>query len=273
MAEFRSDKKHDFDLEVVLDAFRKCILPDGSLSLDEYLRAFHELCRFFHLTGRLFGFVAKDLEGKMKAIEARKAADMESHYITLQSMMQYEIREGMVRARGQHASGTRQFLRLHYALEFILEFMRQLRCSDEHARTSHIASEVYSRTLSKHHPWITRKLAALAVHMLPSKKHLIDVMCKHDYNSVQTLIDDVTAEGNRIYDIAQRAYENNNLAYSVTIISFILSNHLNNHHHYALHHRHICDIFYVPQMLNCRLDVLRSFYWLTRFQLSFCTLQ
>lgn len=45
MAEFRSDKKHDFDLEVVLDAFRKCILPDGSLSLDEYLRAFHELCR------------------------------------------------------------------------------------------------------------------------------------------------------------------------------------------------------------------------------------
>lgn len=207
MAEFRADKSHDFDLEVVLDAFRKCLRNDGSLSLDEYLRGFHELCRFFRLTGKLFGFVAKDLESKMKPIEARRrSSSIGHHYVTLQSMMHYEVTQGIERHKGHLPSGTRQFLRLHRALEFILEFMRQLRRGDEHAKTAHIASEVYSQTLSKHHPWVTRQLAALAVYMLPSKKFLIDVMCKQDYDKVHDLISDVTEEGQPIYDVAQRLY-------------------------------------------------------------------
>ena len=46
MAErFTVEKKQDFDLEVVLQAFRHCLLEDGSLCLDAYLTAFHELCR------------------------------------------------------------------------------------------------------------------------------------------------------------------------------------------------------------------------------------
>lgn len=211
MAEFKTDRKHDFDLEVVLDAFRKCLLNDGSVSVEEYLRAFHELCRFFRLTGKLFGFVAKDLEGKMKALEVRRRSAQASHYVTLQSMMQFEMSEGIVEAKGRHPSGTRQFLRLHRALEFILEFMRQLHLSDDNAKASHIASEVYSKTLSKHHPWVTRQIAAIAVYMLPSKKMLIDVMCKHDYSRVHSLIDDVTSAGQPIYDITERLYTESDL--------------------------------------------------------------
>ena len=46
MAErFTVEKQQDFDLEVVLQAFRQCLLEDGSLSVDAYLTAFHELCR------------------------------------------------------------------------------------------------------------------------------------------------------------------------------------------------------------------------------------
>ncbi|KAK7094118.1 ceramide-1-phosphate transfer protein-like [Littorina saxatilis] len=213
MADFRPDKKQDFDLDIVLDAFQRCLLNDGSLSVDEYLRAFHELCRFFCLTGKLFSFVAKDLESKMKPIEARRKSSIGGHYVTLQSMMQYEMQQGIVGDKGRHPSGTRQFLRLHRALEFILEFMRQLRHSDDHAKTSHIASEVYGCTLSKHHPWVTRQLAALAVHTLPPKKFLIDIMCKHDYHKVHELIDDVTKEGQPIYDVTQKLYADNDLVF------------------------------------------------------------
>ncbi|KAK7473305.1 hypothetical protein BaRGS_00035437 [Batillaria attramentaria] len=211
MAEFITDHKHDFDLEIVLDAFKKCHQSDGTVSIDEYLRAFHELCRFFRLTGKLFGFVAKDLEWKMKAIEIRRKSPHGSHYVTLQSMMQYERAEGIVRVKGRVPSGTRQFLRLHRALEFILEFMRQIHQRDDDEKTSHIASQVYHDTLSKHHPWVTRQIAAIAVYMLPPKKTLIDVMCKHDYNKVHTLIDDVTAAGEPIYNVTQRLYENYDL--------------------------------------------------------------
>ncbi|KAL8584119.1 hypothetical protein ACOMHN_011734 [Nucella lapillus] len=207
MAELRADKRNDFDLEVVLEAFRSCLRNDGSLVLDDYLRGFHELCRFFRLTGKLFVFVAKDLESKMKPIEARRRSSaIGHHYVTLQSMMLYEVTQGIEGHKGHFPSGTRQFLRLHRALEFILEFMRRLRHGDEQAKTARIASEVYSQTLSKHHPWVTRHLAALAVYMLPSKKFLIDVMCKHDYVKVHDLINDVTTEAQPIYDVAQRLY-------------------------------------------------------------------
>lgn len=212
MAELCADKKHDFDLEMVLEAFKRCLQPDGTLSIDQYLIAFHELCRFFSLTGKLFSFVAKDLRHKMKPIESkRKSSAAGENYATLQAMVRYEVEQGVVFHRGKHPSGTRQFLRLHHALEFILEFMRQLRHSDEDAKTSHVASEVYANTLSKHHPLFTRILAAGAVYLLPSKKYLIDVMCKHDYDRVHDLIDDVTAEGQPIYEATQKVYADNNI--------------------------------------------------------------
>ena len=78
----------------------------------------------------------------MKPIETRRNASIGQHYATLQSMMRYEVTEGIVRDKGRLPSGTRQFLRLHRALEFILGFMRNVRHSDEHAKTAQIASEV-----------------------------------------------------------------------------------------------------------------------------------
>lgn len=47
--------------------------------------------------------------------------------------------------------------------------------------------------------------------MLPSKKVLIDIMCKHDYDKVHDLGDAVTAEGRAIYDVTQKLYDANNL--------------------------------------------------------------
>ena len=78
----------------------------------------------------------------MKPIEARRKSSVGHHYVTLQSMMRYEIEQGIVGDKGHLPSGTRQFLRLHRALEFILEFMRRLSHSDEHAKTAQIAYEV-----------------------------------------------------------------------------------------------------------------------------------
>lgn len=70
---------------------------------------------------------------------------------------------------------------------------------------------MYEKTLSKHHPLITRKITYVALYFLPTKKFLIDIMCKQDYDTVHDLVDDVTAEGQTIYDVAQKLYEENNL--------------------------------------------------------------
>lgn len=168
--------------------------------------------RFFKLTGRLFGFVAKDLEWKLSVIQKKLSDEgQKCHYTTVKKMVQYELNKSMTLRQGQKTSGSRTLLRLHWALEFILEFMSKVSQSTDHDKTSHIASEVYNRTLSKHHPWLTRKLAALAMYLLPSRKDLISAMCKQDYKTVLELLDKVVHAGNEVYGRVDRVLRDNDL--------------------------------------------------------------
>ncbi|ESO91384.1 hypothetical protein LOTGIDRAFT_228823 [Lottia gigantea] len=206
MEEFNSKAKHDFDLEVVLDALKKCRINDDTILMSEYLRAYRELCRFFKLTGRLFGFVARDLEGKMTIIEKHRNIDKDNHYDSVQSILRYETDQGTAKVKGEFPSGSRTLLRLHHAFEFIMAFMKRIREGPENDKTSKVAAEVYKNTLAHHHPWPVQKMALLAVHLLPAKKQLIDVMCKHDYERVMDLLNEVITYGQPIYDITQRVY-------------------------------------------------------------------
>ncbi|XP_067658870.1 ceramide-1-phosphate transfer protein-like [Haliotis asinina] len=204
-------KKKDFDLVVVLEAFQRCRQSDDTLVLREYLTAFTELCRFFKLTGTLFGFVAMDLEDKIRILNEHLTAD-EIHYTSVQSMIQHEVDHDLTKVKkGNLKSGSRTLLRLHRALEFILAFMSRLRIGDENEKSSVIASEVYNETLSRFHPWVVQKMAGLAMYMLPSKKDLIDVMCKQDYESVMCTLGEVVTSGQPLYDITQKLYEGKDL--------------------------------------------------------------
>ncbi|XP_041378516.1 ceramide-1-phosphate transfer protein-like isoform X2 [Gigantopelta aegis] len=211
MSKFDTKEKHDFDLEVVLDAFRRCHADDNTLLMSEYLRAYTELCRFFKLMGTLFGFVARDIEDKVQILSAHCSSDVGDKYNTIQSMIAFEVENDITQRKRPLASGSRTLLRLHRALEFIMAFMDRIRLSDENEKASSIASEVYTQTLAKHHPWIVQKISLVAMYMLPSKKTFIDVMCKHDYANVMTMLSDVICEGKPIYDITQELYEKNGL--------------------------------------------------------------
>lgn len=203
MATFNSVRKSDFDLEIVLHAFQKCLLDDKTLVLQEYIIAHHELCRFFKLTGPLFSFVARDFESKIKAVEYHMQGPRGNKYNSLQSMVAFEVKNGTTHTKGWHPSGCRMFLRLHFALEFILSFMKRVMMGDENEKMSKLAWEVYVSTLYQHHPWLTRKLAALAVYALPTKKHLIEVMCKQDYDKVSHLLAQVVDTGLPVFNVAE----------------------------------------------------------------------
>ena len=45
MAVFESNSKHDFDLDYVYNALKRCKQKDEFVNLEEYLLAYHELCR------------------------------------------------------------------------------------------------------------------------------------------------------------------------------------------------------------------------------------
>lgn len=119
-------------------------------------------------------------------------------------MIEFDSTNNLVHNKG---SATRTFLRLHWALEFIIEFMNQLTTTSHDTKTSKLVFDIYKKTLSHHHPWWTRKLAYLAVHTLPSIRQLIDIMCKHDFDEVQKLLYQIVRIGCPILHYTRLIYD------------------------------------------------------------------
>ena len=49
MAVFETNKKQDFDLDHVYETLKRCKQKDDYVNIDEYLQAYHELCRYVKL--------------------------------------------------------------------------------------------------------------------------------------------------------------------------------------------------------------------------------
>lgn len=211
MADFPDDAKHDFDLEVVHQGFVKCRESSDQLILRNYLEAYNELNRFFRLSGRLFAFVAKDLEEKIHVLESHLDGPNGRHYVTVQSMTDFEVANNITKVKHKLPSGSRSLLRLHRGLKFILEFMRRMGESSDDDRSSTIAAETYKDTLAHYHPWLVQKMAGFAMYMLPSRRQLFETMCKHNYAHALELLDSVVKAGKPVYEETQNIFANHGL--------------------------------------------------------------
>jgi len=177
-----------FDLAVVLEGFKACPREDGTHDLTQYLYAFRELTRFFKLMGRVFGFVALDLQSRIKTLESHQNGNHSSNYKTAETMVDFELNKGIAK---KYSSGTSNLVELQRVLEFIVIFMDRTRLSEDNAKTSVIAAEIYPKTMGRFHAWPIRKLAGIAMMTLPLRRDLIETMCKHDTSVVEGLLKDI----------------------------------------------------------------------------------
>jgi len=185
LAVLADDGQPDFDLEIVLKGFKECQGEDSELKLADYLYAFTELTRFFRLMGRLFGFIASDLESQISFLTILEKSSDENK--TIQSMLAHEKTTG-------NTCGSKCLQELHWDLEYIGEFMAELLTATNDGSTSEIAARVYERTLAMHHNWLMRKMAVLAMYTLPRRDMLIKSMCKQDSEQVNVLLNKVVKE-------------------------------------------------------------------------------
>ncbi|KAK6176466.1 hypothetical protein SNE40_014750 [Patella caerulea] len=211
MATNKTDKKSDFNLERLLQLFRACKDADGEISIDRYNDAYDELCKLFYLLGKVFSFVASDVEEKVNILrDYRKLPNESQHYQSIQSMIKYEV-EHKTTNNKKKASGCRTLLRLHRALEFTYEFMMELGKAESSSKMSTAASEAYGRSLAKFHPFLIRQAVYLAVHTLPHRDQLMKNMKIEDVEKGKELLEQIVTEQKMIYEITQDLYAKNNL--------------------------------------------------------------
>ncbi|CAG9537770.1 unnamed protein product [Cercopithifilaria johnstoni] len=199
----------DFDVNLITELFENSLVGDNDVSLPLYIDAYRQINKFFPLLSKGFSFVEKDLLEKEKILHELHAADP-AHYDTVNSMVSWECRSG-----APSEKGSRTLLRLHRALLFIVDFLKNLKDSREGDQISALCQESYDSTLSKHHSWIVRKLVGVAIHFLSSRDYLLNVLVnerspqyEHEVKQAITKLIDVTE---KVFHRLQQIYESKNI--------------------------------------------------------------
>ncbi|XP_037948756.1 ceramide-1-phosphate transfer protein [Teleopsis dalmanni] len=166
-----------FDIEKVGQTFQDSLHGEDDIHLGEYLQAYEEINKFFQLMGSVFGFVSSDVRSKIDILEEFRSNDgTTTNFKTIKTMIEYEINTDLLKDKN-YISGSRTLLRLHRGLEFVYEFLNRLSELEEHDKLHNCSKEVYNDTLGKHHPWMIRKGAVLAMYALPTQGELLKRVC------------------------------------------------------------------------------------------------
>ncbi|XP_053964510.1 ceramide-1-phosphate transfer protein [Anastrepha ludens] len=199
-----------FDIEKVAKIFQDCLHECDDVLLESYLEAYEEINKFFHLMGTVFGFVSSDVRSKIDILyEYRRKELIGERFLTIKTMIIYEKAEDLLKD-GSYVSGARTLLRLHRGLEFIYEFLRRLSELNECDKTHACCKSAYNDTLAKHHPWVVRKGAVVAMYALPTQGELLKRVCVNASHAVEVL-PEMLKHTKSVYDRVEILYSAHDL--------------------------------------------------------------
>lgn len=170
--------------------------------------------RFLNCLGSVFGFISKDAVNKIKILVTHMEGENGSQYVTVQSMVKYELDNELVdlTKRGIHPeSGCRTLLRPHRALRWLELFLERLRTSNEDGKTSVMCSESYNESLAQHHPWMVRKAAGMAFCVLPGRPAFFEVMNVGPPEQVVAMLGEALPLISDVYQITEEFYAQHNM--------------------------------------------------------------
>ncbi|KAA0706678.1 Ceramide-1-phosphate transfer protein [Triplophysa tibetana] len=203
-----------FSLQKVLETFRSCLSEEKEVYIKYYLAGWQELVSFMNTLGNVFSFISKDVVSKVQILENLLTGENGSHYVTVQSMVKYELENNLVdiTKRGNHIeSGCRTLLRLHRALRWLELFLDSLRTSKEDDKTSVMCCDAYNESLAQHHPWLIRKAVGVAFCAIPGRDTFFQVMNAGDETQVVALLGESLPLISEVYQITEDLYAKNNL--------------------------------------------------------------
>ncbi|KAJ3586472.1 hypothetical protein NHX12_012870 [Muraenolepis orangiensis] len=215
MVDSAGPEAQKFSLKEVLDTFKLCISENDEVFVEHYVAGWRGLVKFMNSLGNVFTFISKDAVSKIQILVNFLNGESGAHYVTIQSMVRYELDNGLVdlsKKGGSHPeSGCRTLLRLHRALRWLELFLERLRTSTEDSKTSVMCADAYNESLSQHHPWLIRKAAGMAFCVLPGRPTFFEVMNVGNAEAVVAMLGDAVPMISKVYKITEELYAQNNL--------------------------------------------------------------
>ncbi|XP_062137144.1 ceramide-1-phosphate transfer protein [Drosophila sulfurigaster albostrigata] len=197
-----------FDIEKVAKIFERSLIDVDDVRMDDYLEAYEEIMKFFLLMGSVFTFVSSDVRNKLDILYELRKKDVEElkHFDTIKTMLLYEKEESLLLHKG-YVSGSRTLLRLHRGLEFVYEFLNRLQTVADNEKAHNVCKSAYNDTLAKHHPFLIRKGAQVAMYTIPTRGDLLSRVCHNmDATRAMELLPDMLKQMRTAYDRTDELY-------------------------------------------------------------------
>ncbi|XP_037714322.1 ceramide-1-phosphate transfer protein [Drosophila subpulchrella] len=195
-----------FDILKVSTLFESSLLEENDVQMDAYLAAYEEIMKFFQLMGSVFSFVSSDVRTKIDILYTLRSKDTEEveHFSTFSTMLEYEKEAQLLNQKG-YVSGSRTLLRLHRGLDFVYEFLNRIQALPDDQKTVDVCKAAYDDTLGKHHSFLIRKGARLAMYAMPTRGDLLKRVCfdvKVAKENLPTMLEHMRS----IYDRTEQLY-------------------------------------------------------------------
>ncbi|XP_051900745.1 ceramide-1-phosphate transfer protein-like [Pristis pectinata] len=200
----------NFQIHRLQAVFQACVTKDEDISLKSYLEGWTELRKIMNALGTVFGFISEEVTSKMKIIFQHQRGVHGKEYTTMKSMIDYELRNNLVKDSGLRGdglvSGCHTLLRLHRALQWLQLFLDKLRSNSKSNSMSDMCADAYQRTLAKYHSWLVQKAAGIAFLALPSRAKFLRILCVQDNKETEVKLRNSVNAIERVYNITQRMY-------------------------------------------------------------------
>nr|XP_015832049.2 ceramide-1-phosphate transfer protein [Nothobranchius furzeri] len=192
-----------FQARRLLQYLKSSLDDDGDILLEPYLLSWDQLLNFMESLGTMVGFFSQKVREKITLIRELslkhgakahgKSADAPQRptpaafelrnqaYRSVRSMVEAELKAGVVNFSYRTDSGCRTLLRLHRSLlwlKLMLEGLSEGADGEGRLKTpGELSRDAYRAALAPHHSWMLRQAAEIVFLALPERDYFLKLVC------------------------------------------------------------------------------------------------
>ncbi|XP_034424827.1 ceramide-1-phosphate transfer protein-like [Hippoglossus hippoglossus] len=171
---------------------------EDDILLEPYLQSWDQLLNFMEALGTMVGFFSQKVNEKVvqiRALSLKHSTDVygaqgqtppsfglkTGAYRSVRTMVEAELKAGVVDFARHTDSGCRTLLRLHRSLlwlKLMLEGLSEGPDADGQFKTpGELSRDAYKVALAPHHPWVLRQAAEFVFLALPDRRYFLQLVC------------------------------------------------------------------------------------------------
>uniref|UniRef100_A0A8C6M2C1 Si:ch73-269m23.5 n=1 Tax=Nothobranchius furzeri TaxID=105023 RepID=A0A8C6M2C1_NOTFU len=175
-----------FQARRLLQYLKSSLDDDGDILLETYLLSWDQLLNFMESLGTMVGFFSQKVREKITLIRELSLkhgakAHGKSAYRSVRSMVEAELKAGVVNFSYRTDSGCRTLLRLHRSLlwlKLMLEGLSEGADGEGRLKTpGELSRDAYRAALAPHHSWMLRQAAEIVFLALPERDYFLKLVC------------------------------------------------------------------------------------------------